>query len=59
LVTILRPDCSGPFPHGLHTLVHDGEKFWVDGKRFVLDLGLFRRKAFGRASRMFGRVGVA
>jgi hypothetical protein len=59
LVTILRPDSSGPFPHGLHTLVHDGEKFWVDGKRFVLDLGLFRRKACGRASRMFGRVGVA
>jgi len=58
LVGVLRPDRSGPFPHGLHTLVHDGERFWVDGKRFVIDLRLFRRKAIGRASRMFGRVGV-
>jgi hypothetical protein len=57
LVTVLRPDSSGPFPHGLHTLVHDGEHFWVDGKRFVFDPGLFRRKAFARASRMFGTVG--
>jgi hypothetical protein len=53
LVAELRPDPSGPFPHGLHTLVHDGERFWVDGKRFVLDLGLFRRKFSGRVSRVF------
>ena len=49
-VAELRPEKSGPFPHGLHTLVHDGERFWVDGKRFVLDLGLFWKKFVGRAS---------
>jgi len=59
LVTVLQPDSSSQFPHGLHTLVHDGEQFWIDGKRFVFDLGSFRRKVFGRASRIFGRVGVA
>ena len=58
VATVLRPDRSGPFPHGLHTLVHDGERFWVDGKRFVLDLGLFRRKVLGRASRVFSRNGM-
>ncbi|HBK06554.1 MAG TPA: hypothetical protein DDZ81_11910 [Acetobacteraceae bacterium] len=52
-VAQLRPDSEGPFPHGLHTLAHDGERFWVDGKRFVLDLGQFRRKLLGRASKMF------
>jgi hypothetical protein len=52
-VARLRPDPTGPFPHGLHTLMHDGERFWVDGKRFVLDPGQFRRKLFGRASKMF------
>lgn len=52
-VARLRPDPAGPFPHGLHTLVHDGVRFWVDGKRFVLDPGQFRRKLFGRASKMF------
>jgi len=31
-VAKLRPDRHGPFPHGLHTLVHDGERFWIDGK---------------------------
>ncbi len=58
LITVLRPDKSGPFPHGLHTLVHDGERFWVDGKRFVLDLGLFRQKILGRTFRMFSRLRV-
>jgi hypothetical protein len=58
-VAELRPDRSGPFPHGLHTLVHDGERFWVDGKRFVLDLSVFRKKMLGRASRMFSPAGVA
>ena len=38
LVVELWPDKSGPFPHGLHTLVHDGDRFWIDGKRYVLDL---------------------
>jgi hypothetical protein len=55
-VAELRPDRSGPFPHGLHTLVHDGQRFWVDGKRFVLDLTVFRRKLLGRASRMLSET---
>ena len=55
-VTELWPDASGPFPHGLHTLVHDGERFWIDGKRFVLDLGALRQKILGRASRMFSSI---
>jgi len=54
LVTVLRPDRSGPFQHGLHTLVHDGDHFWIDGKRFVFDLRLLRKKALSKASRMFG-----
>ncbi len=58
LVTVLRPDRSGPFPDGLHTLAHDGERFWLDGKRFVFDLGMFRRKLLGRTSRLFSGVGV-
>ena len=58
VIAVLRPDTSGPFPHGLHTLVHDGERFWVDGKRFVLDPGLFWQKLLGRASRVFSRMGV-
>lgn len=44
LITTLRPDPAGPFPHGLHTLNHDGERFWVDGKRFVPDLRLAGQK---------------
>jgi hypothetical protein len=51
-VVELRPDKSGPFPDGLHTLVHDGKRFWVDGKRFVLDLSVFRKKLLRRASGM-------
>jgi hypothetical protein len=58
LVTELRPDRSGPFPHGLHTLVHDGERFWIDGKRYVLDLGLFWKKLAGRASGMLTTTGA-
>jgi hypothetical protein len=58
LITVLRPDKTGPFPHGLHTLVHDGQRFWVDGKRFVLDFKLFRQKLLGRAFRMFSMRGV-
>jgi hypothetical protein len=37
-------------------LVHDGQRFWVDGKRFVLDLTVFRRKLLGRASRMLSET---
>jgi hypothetical protein len=58
-VAELRPDKSGPFPDGLHTLVHDGERFWVDGKRCVLDLGLFRRKVLSRITGVFARTGEA
>jgi hypothetical protein len=36
-VASLQPDPGGPFPHGLHTLVSDGTRTWVDGKRFVFD----------------------
>lgn len=49
LVSVLRPDPSGPFPDGLHTLNHDGERFWIDGKRFVRDLRLAREKLRRRA----------
>lgn len=57
-VTVLRPDRSGPFPHGLHTLVHDGERFWLDGKRFVLDLTALRAKVVRRVSRVLSRIWV-
>ena len=58
LITVLKPDKNGPFPHGLHTLVHDGKRFWVDGKRFVLDFESFRQKLLGKASRMVSTLGV-
>jgi hypothetical protein len=58
LVSELRPDGSGPFPHGLHTLAHDGERIWIDGKRYVLDLGLFWKKLLGRASGLVAGTGV-
>jgi hypothetical protein len=56
--TELRPDKLGPFPHGLHTLVHDGERFWIDGKRYVFDLGLFWKKLAGRASGLLAKTGA-
>jgi len=59
LVTVLRPARGGPFPHGLHTLVHDGDRFWVDGKRFVLDLKTLRHKVVSRAARLFLGTKVA
>jgi hypothetical protein len=58
-VAELRPERSGPFPHGLHTLVHDGERFWVDGKRFVLDLSVFRKKLLRRVSKTFPHLAGA
>ncbi|MFL5255436.1 MAG: hypothetical protein ACJ8AI_21590 [Rhodopila sp.] len=58
LITVLRPDRTGPFPHGLHTLTHDGKQFWVDGKRYVLDVTALRRKLAGRASRLLSRTRV-
>lgn len=43
-VTSLQPDPNGPFPDGLHTLAVDGDRVWVDGKRFILDVpGAFRK----------------
>jgi hypothetical protein len=44
LVRVLRPERGGPFPHGMHTMTHDGERFWFDGKRFVMNRGLLRTK---------------
>jgi hypothetical protein len=58
LVNVLRPDKAGPFPNGLHTLVHDGERFWIDGKRFVFNFSLFRRKLADRAARLASIAGV-
>jgi hypothetical protein len=58
LVTVLRPDQAGPFPDGLHTLVHDGERFWLDGKRFIVDLSVFRRKLLGKVYRTFAGMKV-
>jgi hypothetical protein len=43
-VTSLEPDSKGPFPHGLHTLAGDGDRVWIDGKRFVLDVPGAMRK---------------
>ncbi|MGE0224538.1 MAG: hypothetical protein AB7F35_31370 [Acetobacteraceae bacterium] len=51
LVHTLRPDPNGPYPHGLHTLVSDGERIWVDGKRFVLDVPSLRQKLLTRMAR--------
>ncbi|MFO1026333.1 MAG: hypothetical protein U1E70_21170 [Acetobacteraceae bacterium] len=48
LVARLEPDDTGPFPSGLHTLVHDGVRFWVDGKRFVFDPMIVVRRILRR-----------
>jgi hypothetical protein len=52
LITVLRPDPAGPFPDGLHTLVHDGTRFWLDGKRFIFDPSVLGRKALHRLRRL-------
>jgi hypothetical protein len=52
LLTVLRPDPAGPFPHGAHTLCHDGERFWLDGKRFVFDPSVLTRKILRRLHRL-------
>jgi hypothetical protein len=59
VISVLRPDPAGPFPNGLHTLTHDGARFWVDGKRFVLNFGLLREKLKGRAARRLTRSHLA
>jgi hypothetical protein len=51
-VSSLSPDTDGPFPHGLHTLVSDGTRTWVDGKRFVLDWHGLLHKVGRRAERI-------
>jgi hypothetical protein len=50
-VAALYPDPRGPFPDGLHTLAHDGNRTWIDGKRFVLDWASLRAKVTGRLLR--------
>jgi hypothetical protein len=55
LTAVLRPDPASPYPHGIHTLVHDGERFWVDGKRFVFDVRTIARKLAGRLASSTGR----
>lgn len=55
-VNIIRPDPNGPFPHGIHTLTHDGERFWVDGKRLILDLGRFPRRIAARLRHSLART---
>jgi hypothetical protein len=52
LITVLRPDPAGPFPDGLHTLVHDGTRFWLDGKRFIFDPSILGRKTLRRLRRL-------
>ena len=42
----------------LATLVHDNERFWIDGKRYVIDLATFRMKLWRRARRIFVSPGV-
>jgi hypothetical protein len=49
VVARLRPDPTGPFRHGLHTLAADRERVWLDGKRFVFDLAGLQRKVLRRA----------
>jgi hypothetical protein len=59
VVARLRPDPEGPFPHGLHTLAADQERVWLDGKRFVFDLGGLRRKIMRLAGRVADRNRIA
>ena len=43
-INVLRPEPSGPFPHGLHTLTGVGGVTLVDGKRHARS---FKRLAWG------------
>jgi hypothetical protein len=54
-VAALNPDRNGPFPHGLHTLVSDGARTWVDGKRFVFDGTALMHKAGRRIRSILNR----
>ena len=48
VVARLRPDPSGPFPDGIHTLTADQTRVWIDGKRYVFDPTGFLRKLIRR-----------
>lgn len=53
VVTVLRPDARGPYPHGLHTLSVWGDRLLIDGKRWqrrprlLLDKLLYRLRRAG------------
>jgi hypothetical protein len=49
VVTRLRPDPSGPFPHGMHTLSAGNGRVWLDGKRYVFSLSSLIGKIMRRA----------
>lgn len=59
LVRVFQPDKRGPFPHGLHTMTHDGERFWFDGKRFVINRALILAKLRKRLTRRHTLPGAA
>lgn len=52
VVARLRPDPSGPFPDGLHTLNADATRVWIDGKRYVFDPAGIGRKLIRRIRSM-------
>jgi hypothetical protein len=58
VVTRLRPDPSGPFPHGMHTLSADEGRVWLDGKRYVFSLSSLMSKLARRARRREGTAQV-
>jgi len=48
VVSRLRPDPAGPFPHGLHTLAAGDDRVWLDGKRNVFSLACVWTKIVDR-----------
>lgn len=55
VVTRLRPELSGPFPHGMHTLSARDGRVWLDGKRYAFSLSsligkIMRRARWGSAA---------
>jgi hypothetical protein len=53
-VSRVRPDRSGPYPHGLHTLAVYGDRIVFDGKRTGFNPWLPVMKAARRVSRLTG-----
>lgn len=49
-VASLRPDPSGPLPHGLHTIAEIGGRTVIDGKRHVFRPGAFLARTLRRLS---------